>query len=87
MIRTGDTAQPFSLPQRPGEVVDLADHIGSTPVVLLFFPLAFSPVCTEEFYALHRAEVLEEPVEPAVRVVRVAVARVEIAWVYFVGVM
>ena len=49
MIRTGDTAQPFSLPQRPGEVVDLADHIGSTPVVLLFFPLAFSPVCTEEF--------------------------------------
>jgi len=49
MIRTGDAAQSFSLPQRPGEVVDLAEFIGTRPVLLLFFPLAFSPVCTDEF--------------------------------------
>jgi len=48
MIRTGDTAQSFSLPQRPGEVVDVGELIGSRPVLLLFFPLAFSPVCTDE---------------------------------------
>lgn len=28
-------------------MIDLADHIGHKPVVLLFFPLAFSSVCTE----------------------------------------
>ena len=51
-IRTGDTATAFSLPARPGEAVDLADHIGSDRVVLLFFPLSFSPVCTDEFCAI-----------------------------------
>ena len=48
-IRTGDTASGFSLPMRPGELVDVGELIGSEKVVLLFFPLAFSPVCTEEF--------------------------------------
>ncbi|MHC4948434.1 MAG: redoxin domain-containing protein [Planctomycetota bacterium] len=47
-VRTGDPAPAFSLPAKPGETVDLADHIGRDRVVLLFFPLAFSPVCTDE---------------------------------------
>ena len=47
-IRTGDRAPGFSLPTRPGEVVDVGESIGQEPVVLLFFPLAFSPVCTNE---------------------------------------
>jgi len=47
-IRTGDAAVPFSLPAKPGDVVDVGRSIGSEPVVLLFFPLAFSPVCTDE---------------------------------------
>ena len=51
-IRTGDTAPGFSLPARPGEVVDVAEHIGTDKVVLLFFPLSFSPVCTDEFCAI-----------------------------------
>lgn len=49
MIRTGDAAQSFSLPEQPGAVVDVGELIGSRPVLLLFFPLAFSPVCTDEF--------------------------------------
>ena len=30
-------------------MVDVGEVIGTAPVVLLFFPLAFSPVCTTEF--------------------------------------
>lgn len=49
MIRTGDPAHHFVLPVRPGEQMDVGASIGQGKVVLLFFPLAFSPVCTEEF--------------------------------------
>ena len=48
-IRIGDTACGFTLPVRPGETIDVGKHIGSEKVVLLFFPLSFSPVCTDEF--------------------------------------
>ena len=44
-----EKAPTFALPQAPGEMVDMADVFGTGPVVLLFFPLAFSPVCTTEF--------------------------------------
>jgi peroxiredoxin len=49
---TGDTAPVFALPAAPGEIVDVGARIGSRPVVLLFFPLAFSSVCTEELCAV-----------------------------------
>jgi peroxiredoxin len=51
-IRKGDRAHAFSLPAKPGEMVDVGAHIGREPVVLLFFPLAFSPVCTNEMCAM-----------------------------------
>lgn len=38
----------------PGEVVDVGEHLGREPVVLLFFPLAFSPVCTTELCTFAR---------------------------------
>lgn len=47
-VRTGDRAPGFELPHKPGETVNVGDAIGSEPVVLLFFPLAFSSVCTDE---------------------------------------
>ena len=47
-IRTGDTAPAFSLPAKPGEIVDVGLTIGRDVVVLVFFPLAFSSVCTAE---------------------------------------
>ena len=50
--RKGDRAAGFALPAKPGEVVDVGEHIGRDPVVLLFFPLAFSPVCTDEMCAM-----------------------------------
>ena len=48
MIGPGDRPPGFVLPAAPGETVDLADHLGRDRVVLLFYPLAFSGVCTVE---------------------------------------
>ena len=48
LISVGSKAPAFALPCQPGQVVDLATVIGHEKVVLLFFPLAFSPVCTQE---------------------------------------
>jgi len=47
-LRIGDRAPSFTLPQKPGNVVDVGNLLGREPVVLLFFPLAFSSVCTAE---------------------------------------
>lgn len=51
-VRTGDRAPAFALPAAPGEIVDVGEAIGERPVVLLFFPLAFSSVCTSEMCAV-----------------------------------
>jgi glutaredoxin-dependent peroxiredoxin len=48
-LKVGDPAPPFALPLVPGEApLRLSDYMGERPVVLLFFPLAFSSVCTDE---------------------------------------
>ncbi len=49
-LQVGDVAPDFTLFVRPREFVSLHDYAGR-PVVLLFFPLAFSPTCTEEIGA------------------------------------
>lgn len=51
-LTAGDRAPAFALPAAPGETVDVGERIGRRPVVLLFFPLAFSSVCTEELCAV-----------------------------------
>lgn len=48
-LAIGSPAPEFELPFKPGEApLRLADYRGEKPVVLLFFPLAFSSVCTTE---------------------------------------
>jgi peroxiredoxin len=47
-LKVGDKAPAFSLPAKPGEMIDVGKHLGKDKVVLLFFPLAFSSVCTAE---------------------------------------
>ena len=48
----GDMAPNFKLQNQFGEDRSLADYRGKQPVVLVFFPLAFSGVCTGELCEL-----------------------------------
>jgi len=47
-IPVGDAAPRFALPSKPREEVDVGALLGSEKIVLLFFPLAYSSVCTAE---------------------------------------
>jgi peroxiredoxin len=51
-IATGDEAPDFELPDQHGVKVKLSSFRGSKNVVLVFYPLAFSPVCSGELCAL-----------------------------------
>ena len=47
-LQTGDKAPSVTLPSHDGREVSLADEWSRGPVVLLFFPLAFTSTCTQE---------------------------------------
>lgn len=47
-LNQGDAAVGFKLLAKVGDEVDVGAFIGKDRIVLLFFPLAFSPVCTDE---------------------------------------
>lgn len=57
-VQEGDRAPGFTLPAGPGEELDAGELFGRERVVLAFFPLAFSPVCTDELCTF--AERLDE---------------------------
>jgi peroxiredoxin len=48
----GDDAPNFSLANQFGETVSLSDFAGKKPVVLVFYPLSFSGICTGELCEL-----------------------------------
>jgi len=50
MVSTGETAPTFTATYRGSdhETFDFDDHLGDGPVVLAFFPGAFTPPCTNE---------------------------------------
>jgi len=54
MVSTGDTAPDISATIANGEVeaFELSDYLGDGPVVLAFFPGAFTPPCSNEMVAL-----------------------------------
>ncbi len=47
MIEAGTRAPDFSLPDQDGNQVSLADFAGRS-LVIAFYPLDFSPVCTDQ---------------------------------------
>ncbi len=47
-VITGQQAPLFTLQDTEGKPFSLKNHIGDKNIVVLFFPLAFSGVCTEE---------------------------------------
>jgi len=54
-ITTGDKAPDFKLVTKGAEgpeIVTLSEQIGKSNIVLLFIPMAFTGVCTDEFCAI-----------------------------------
>jgi len=64
-VEIGEQAPGFELTDQHGTRVRLSDFRGSKHVMLIFYPLAFSPVCSGELYALRDEfpEVSREDVE------------------------
>jgi mycoredoxin-dependent peroxiredoxin len=54
-IEPGATAPDFVLPDQHGRPTRLSDSRGSANVLLVFFPFAFTSVCTGELRALQQA--------------------------------
>lgn len=48
MLKIGDAAPDFELPDQHGNVMTLGDLVSGGPVILYFYPADFSPVCTAE---------------------------------------
>ena len=56
MVDIGEKAPEFSLPDMDLKQRSLREYLGKKKVVLAFFPLAFSPVCTSEMCSLRDSE-------------------------------
>lgn len=52
MVDVGDTAPDFTLKDQHGQSVTLSSYRGDKAVVLIFYPLAFTGVCTTELCAV-----------------------------------
>lgn len=64
-VKVGQEAPDFELKDQHGQPVRLSSFRGTKNVVLVFYPLAFSGVCTGELYALRDdfPEISREDVE------------------------
>ena len=64
-VEIGDEAPDFELPDQHGTPVRLSSFRGNKNVVLVFYPLAFSPVCSGELCAMREdfPEVSRDDVE------------------------
>lgn len=71
VIAVGSRAPAFTLRDGHGRTIEATDARGGRGVLIAFFPLAFTPVCTDELAALD-AE-LDRFTEFGVRVVAVSV--------------
>ena len=52
MLEVGQLAPDFTLPSQHGEIITLSDFRGDKNVVLVFYPWAFTGVCTGELCIL-----------------------------------
>jgi peroxiredoxin Q/BCP len=56
MLKVGDMAPDFSLPDDAGSEVRLSTLLAKGPVLLYFYPADFTPVCTREACAFGALE-------------------------------
>ncbi len=55
MLRIGDPAPDFELPDQDNSPVRLSERLRAGPVILYFYPADFTPVCTAEACAFRDA--------------------------------
>jgi peroxiredoxin len=55
MIAPGTAAPDFALPDQDGNIVKLEDLRGQT-TILVFYPLDFSPLCTDQLNVYHEVQ-------------------------------
>ncbi len=48
MLKAGDVAPEFILPDENGNEVSLSEMLQSGPLILYFYPADFTPGCTKE---------------------------------------
>lgn len=56
MLKIGDKAPDFTLPDQDGNPIQLAKLLAKGPVLLYFYPADFTPVCTKEACAFGALE-------------------------------
>lgn len=54
-LTVGQMAPEFRLRGSSGQFVSLSDHRGKESVVIVFFPLAFTPICAHQLPQLEKA--------------------------------
>jgi thioredoxin-dependent peroxiredoxin len=57
MLQVGQSAPAFTAPSTQG-TIDLADHLGKRPVVLIFYPKDETPICTKQLCAARDSKAL-----------------------------
>lgn len=70
MLKAGDRAPDFSLPDQDGRPVGLSGLLADGPVVLYFYPADFTPGCTKEACAIR--DMHDDLLDAGVRVVGVS---------------
>lgn len=56
MLRIGELAPDFELPDQDGKSVRLSERLTQGPVLLYFYPADFTPVCTREACAFRELQ-------------------------------
>jgi mycoredoxin-dependent peroxiredoxin len=70
-LKPGDMAPDFTLPSTIGDSVTLSDYRGKKNVLLLFYPLDFSPTCSKE--TKQAGEILQDRASQDVEVLGISV--------------
>jgi peroxiredoxin Q/BCP len=70
MLKTGDPAPDFALPDQDGQTVHLSQLLSTGPVLLYFYPADFTPGCTKEACSIR--DMHEDIADVGIRVIGIS---------------
>jgi len=70
MLKTGDSAPDFALPDQDGQTVRLSKLLSTGPVLLYFYPADFTPGCTKEACSIR--DMHEDIADVGIRVIGIS---------------